>query len=279
MINSTSSEEIDLKRLAKNVLSICKSKKKIFLTLLAIILSIAISLFLIIIMRPSYKANILLKSKYLKYDQLNQSVQKYNYYLSEPASNTLSEELSSGLIQNGVTKISVIEAANDEDINKEKKQTYKLYRFTLNFKRTPNRNNLKVFDVVLSDMQSSLDIDNEIAEERKKLNQVITELDSLIQVAYSAGNSYKNKIESGHSGQLLVMNDLYKGINELISQKVYSQNALAMLNKENIVFFSSPIVVSKSIEYPWLIITGALIFWFIICFIWVVITMLFSHYE
>ena len=146
------------------------------------------------------------------------------------------------------------------------------------YSKKPELEDLKIYNTIIKDIQNKFMSDNEVIEQKVKLTNYVKELDTLLLVANKAGNSYKDKLVN-QSSQMLIMDDLYAGLNELIVQKVNNQSELALLSSENILFSSSPIIVSRQIEYPWIIFIVAFAIWFSFCAIWTILVLIFSEND
>jgi hypothetical protein len=280
-MNSSDVNEVDLKKVGKQVARIFSLKKTKFTYLFIVIFLIATAYFLKVVFIPSFKSSFILKSKYVKFDQVKQNIEQFNYYISAPEFNPLSSEVSKAINTIDLRKIEVVEIKNNDDLlNKDNENRYKLFNITFVFKKNPEMGHIsKVKNIILQDIQKNSVFDNEIMENKVKLENNVRELDSLIKVAYEAGKRYENHIGSSGSGQLLVMNDLFKGINELISQKINCQKELNMHKQENIIFQSSPMFVSNKIEYPWAIFVIAFFVWFAIVSVWTIGIIVFTDPE
>ena len=262
MVNDRSSDVIDLKKLGKRIINTAKTKKKIFGLILVIILIISFFFFIKAIYSPSYKAALVLKTKFYKFDQLDQTIEKYNYHISTPNMNPLDKSLSKYFESSNVDKIQIKEINPDP---KDKEEKYRLYNLIISFTSQPNVNSIDGINKLIVDIQNQGGQDHEIIEQKKRCIEGIAELDSLIKIASEAGSNYNTNLRSGGNGQLMVMNDLYKGISELISQKLNSQRELAMLQNQNIIYQSTPVLVSKKVQLPVIIIIIGFIIWFLIC--------------
>lgn len=278
-MNSLEHNEVDLRIIGKKIVNVFNSKKTKFTSIFIIIFLLATLYFLKVVYMPSYKASFILKSKYVKFDQVKQNLEQYNYYISASELNPLTPEVSEAISLVDLRKIEIVEVKNNDDLlNKDNENRYKLYNITVVFKQKPWKDNiLKVKNIILKDIQQNCVKDNEIIENKVRLQNNVNELDSLIKVAYDAGKGYKNKIGLSGTGQLLVMNDLFKGINELISQKINCQKELKMHEQENIIFQSSPMNISNKIEYPWTIYAIAFFLWAIIVSIWTIGIIVFTE--
>jgi hypothetical protein len=278
-MNSSEHTEIDLRIIGKKIVNVFRNKKTKFTSIFILIFLLSTLYFLKVIYIPSYKASFILKSKYVKFDQVKQNLEQYNYYINAPELNPLSKDVSKAINLVDIRKIDIVEVKNNDDLlNKDNENRYKLYNITIVFKEKPLMDNIsKVKNIILNDIQENCVKDNEIIENKVRLQNNVKELDSLIKVAYDAGNGYKNKIGTSSAGQLLVMNDLYKGINELINQKINCQKELNMHKLENIIFQSSPMNISNKIEYPWVIFAIAFLIWSFIVSIWTIGIIVFTE--
>lgn len=273
MENQQYSDEINLKQLGKKIIKISKENRKKFTLILLVILIISSIFFINVIVNPSYKAEMILKTRFIKKDQLEKVIDKYNSSISNPILNPIDTNVSRYIKSSDIFLISVKD--NEVDV-KDKGEIYRFYTYRLFFNSLPKSESIEKVNVLIKDIQQNCIKDNEIVQNKILIQNEINELDSLIRIAYSVGNSYKTKLESGYNGQLLVMNDLYKGINELSNQKANLQNSLAMLQTDNIIFQTSPTILSKKTKYPIIFFFVGFFIWISICSLWIVICILFG---
>lgn len=274
-MNNQYSDEIDLKQLGKRVFKISKDKKKPFTLIFLFLFLIAMYFFISEVFKPSYKAEFILKTKVVKKDQLEKVIEKYNSSILNTQLNPINNEISNFLKSSNIFLLSVKE--NEVD-SKDKGESYRFYTYRVFFSSLPKEETINNLDLLLKDIQSNCSKDNEIIQNKILIQNEIIQMDSLINVAFSVGNTYKQKLENGTNNQLLVMNDLYKGINELSNQKANLQNSLAMLQPENIIFQTSPSILSQKTKYPTIFFLFSIVAWIVICGFWICGEIIFGDY-
>ena len=99
----------------------------------------------------------------------------------------------------------------------------------------------------------------------------------MVNVAFEAGNSFKNKMNM--PGNMMVMNDLYKSLNDILARKTGLSAELSFYQTENIIFKASPIILSKKITMPTIIIVIGFAAWFLICAVWIGGVIIFGDEE
>ncbi len=259
------SEVIDLKLLIINITKKIKFKSKTIIIAFIIIMCLSTLYFLKTLYIPTYKATIVLKSKLVSANNFDQIIEVYNYGASNPELTRLDPKLYKTLKEIRFVKITAVQLVSKVGkTNTDEEGKFKLYKTSILFKSKPDIDKFEVQkDEILNDIRLRCINDNEIIENKKKLISNSLELDSLISLAYEAGNSYKNKIVSSN-GQLMVMNNLYSGINELLTEKLNCQKEIAFHESNNIIFQSSPTIVSNSFEFSWLIYGLGIILWILV---------------
>lgn len=269
------SDEIDLKQLAKRVLVISKKKKKIFTSLLIVIMLLSTAYFVKVLIKPSYLGEVILKSRIIRKDQLTTILNKYNNDYDESYA-SLSSELREVFIRNYIVKVDATEIKSDIT-SPDKNDITKFYRITTYHSQKPSTKNYEDINKIITDISQNASIDNDITVGKLRTQMAINELDSLLTSALPAGNSFKNKIESGSS--MLIMNDLYKSLNELLARKSALVSELMYYQNENIIYKASPYILSKKISMPIAIFFIGFLIWFLICTFWVGGILVFGDYE
>lgn len=272
-------DEINLKELGKKVVKAFNNKKKVFYVILFVLLALSTLYFLKVIYSPSYKANCILVSRNIKKDQLQGNIDLYSNYIKNPDLTIIDKSISDKLTYLNITSIKIEELKNIDAIPvKENEYNYIQYKLLLTYN---SKNDYSVtnnfIELIIKDIQNNQSQDNRVIELKKRYEIGITDIDSIIKIASQAGNSYTNKISSAGSGQLMVMNDIYNGINNLVTQKLNLQQELSMLQPNNLLFKSTPTIVTKAIEYPWAIFSIALLIWGLICGIWILLHLVFGE--
>lgn len=267
-------DEINLKQLFKSIISIWIEYKKKFLILLFLILFISLCYFIKAIYSPDVEANFILKSKYVNYEQLEKIISKYNYFIKDPNHNNLGEKLNQFFNESKILRIKIKEIKKPEDALKNNEDRYKFYDLVLTYSVYSSLYEKNIQEVLLKDIQERAIRDNDIIEKKRNVISAIEGIDSLLDISYEAGRSYRHKLESNVS-QFVLLDDIYKGLNELLNQKLNYENTLSLLTPENIVFIASPIIVSNKIEYPYVIFILAFGLWLVICLLWIGFRILF----
>lgn len=267
------SEEIDLKQLAKKVIKISSNRKKIFTTMLIVIMGLSLAYFIKVMVKPSYKSEVVLKSKYVRKDQLENIIAKYNIAI-EDEDTSISKEVYEVLSKCHVAKLEITEIKPDIT-SPDKDDKTKYYKFILNHSQKPGNKELGETSLVINQIKEIASEDNEIIEGKKRTEKAIAEIDSLVKVAFEAGNSFKNKMNM--PGNMMVMNDLYKSLNEILARKTGLMLELTGYQTENVIFKASPVVLNKKISYPIMIFAIGFLIWFIICLSWISVLLIFNE--
>lgn len=269
------SEEIDLKQLAKKVILISKNRKKIFTTMLMVIMGLSVAYFIKVMIKPSYKSEVVLKSKYVRKDQLENIIAKYNTAIQEEDT-SISKNVYDVLMSCNIVKIEISEIKPDIT-SPDKDDKTKYYKLISNHSQKPNSKELENISIVINQIKEIASQDNDIIEGKKRTEKAIAEIDSLVNVAFEAGNSFKNKMNM--PGNMMVMNDLYKSLNDILARKTGLMYELTGYQTENIIFKASPLVLNKKITMPTIIFVIGFAIWFLICTVWVVGVLVFGDGE
>lgn len=281
-MNEQYSDEIDLKQLGRKILSITRGNRNLFRNSFILITLISTLFFLKVVFMPTFKATYIVKSKHVKFDQITNIVDQYNYNIDDSELNPLPSQIANSIQNLNLKSVDLTEIKNEDDIlKKDDEVKFKIYNIVFLYK---NKTSYASFETInklfLTHIQESCSKDNQVIETRVKLQNGIKEIDTLIKVAYSAGNGYSNTIAHGsNSSQLMVMNDLYTGINGLISQKLNYEQDLALLELKNLIFQSTPVVVSNKIEYPWAIFALGFGIWILASFFIVIFKLVFGEND
>lgn len=274
MENQRYNDEIDLKQLGKKVVKIFSKRKKLFTIMLMVIMLLALAYFIKVLINPIYKSEVILKSKFVKMEQLESCFKKYNSYINAPNTNPINKELGETLKKANILKYELSEINADP---KDKDIKFRLYNLRVLYSDKPNELSEKALNLTIMDVQNFIAGENEIIENKKRLSSGIIETDSLIKIAFNAGNNMKNRIQD--NGQMLIMSDIYKSINDILTKKENYQIELAFYNNENLVFKSSPSLVSKKIEMPIVIFLVAFFLWVLIVGAYIVFDIVFKDEE
>lgn len=259
------SEEIDLKQLAKKVILISKNRKKIFTTMLMVIMGLSVAYFVKVMIKPSYKSEVVLKSKYVRKDQLENIIAKFNTAIQEEDT-SITKNVYDVLMYCNIVKIEISEIKPDitSPDKDDKTKYYKLISF---HSEKPNTIEIEKIAIVINQIKEIASQDNDIFEGKKRTEKAIAEIDSLVNVAFEAGNSFKNKMNM--PGNMMVMNDLYKSLNDILARKTGLTAELSSYQTENVIFKASPLVLNKKITMPTIIFVIGFAIWFLICTVWV----------
>jgi hypothetical protein len=272
---TSNSDEISLKELGKKVLLICRQKKKTFMTLLIGIMVLSAAYFSKVVLKPSYKSEVVLKSKFLRKDAFVNILEYYNMSMSNNYED-IGTEVKNSLINSQIAKLESAEIKADLS-SPDKDDRTKYYRFTMTHTQKPTKSLDNDFKVLLYDIKQKVAIDNDVSIGKQKTEEAINELDSLLKTALPAGDAFKNKINSGTS--MLIMNDLYKSLNELLARKSGLKTEQQYFQTENLIYQVTPIVLSKKISFPLIIFFIGIGIWLLICSIWVGFVLVFSGDE
>jgi len=273
-MNEYNSDEIDLKQLGKKVLLISKNRKKIFTTLLIVILSLSALYFLKVMLMPKYKGEVILKSGFVRKEQLKENIDIFNDAINENDSLIIGVDLYKTLIKNNLIRFEIEEIKSDiATTDKDDKTKY--YKFKITFIEKPTVENQKSVNKVVDYIKYNISINNDIVESKKLAIESIAEMDTLVNVAFEAGNLFKNKMNM--PGNLMVMNDLYKSLNDILAKKAALKSQLVYLQTENLIFQVSPMLVTKSISFPTVIFAIGILIWLIICIVWISLVLVFGE--
>lgn len=262
---SQNNDEISLRDLSKKVLKIVHRKKKVFTSILIGIMALSSAYFIKVVFKPSYKSEVILKSKFLRKEALMNILETQNAGLKDDEGE-MDPKLKTKFIESSIVKLEATDIKADIT-SPDKDDRTKYYRLTMLHSEKPKKAIKENFPFILNDIKENAAIDNDITINKKKTEEAIAELDSLLQTALPAGNSFKNRMDAGTS--MLVMNDLYKSLNELLARKVGLKTELQYYQTENLVYQASPIVLSKKISFPLIIFAVGLLIWAFICMIWI----------
>jgi hypothetical protein len=271
MENNLNSDEINLKQLGKKVVQIFSSKRRTFGLIFIITMLLASVYFVKIIVNPSYKSEVILKTKFINIKQLEACFEKYNSFLGAPNTNPVDPEFGKLLMKSNITRFEISEINADP---KDKDLKYRLYSLVTFYGKKPEANSEQNIDATIRDIQNFLSRQNEIVEHRKRLKEGIIETDSLIKIAFNAGNNMKNRIQE--NGQMLVLSDIYNSISGILSKKEAYQIELAFYNNDNLIFKASPVIISKKIKVPLMIYIYGFLFWAFICGVWIMGSLVFG---
>jgi hypothetical protein len=269
------SEEIDLKQLAKKVILISKNRKKIFTTLLMVIMGLSVAYFIKVMIKPSYKSEVVLKSKYVRKDQLENIIAKYNNSIQEEDT-SITKKVYDVLLSCNIVKIEISEIKPDIT-SPDKDDKTKYYKLISYHSQKPISSEIEKISIVINHIKEIASQDNDIIEGKKRTEKAIAEIDSLVNVAFEAGNSFKNKINM--PGSMMIMNDLYKSLNDILARKTGLMYELSGYQTENIIFKASPLVLNKKITMPTIIFVIGLAIWALICTLWVGGVLIFGDGE
>ena len=98
-IENNNTDEISLKELSKKIIRISNKKKKTFTLLFGGIMLLSAAYFIKVIIKPSYKSEVVLKSRFIKKETLGKILDNYNNAISDEK-NQLTNELRLTLLLN-----------------------------------------------------------------------------------------------------------------------------------------------------------------------------------
>jgi regulator of replication initiation timing len=220
--------------------------------------------FIKVIIKPSYKSEVVLKSRFIKKETLGKILDNYNNAISDEK-NQLTNELKLIFEKNNIVKLEAQEIKADIS-SPDRNDATKYYTLVTIYSQKPSKDNIENVNAIINDIKLNATIDNDIAIGKIKTEEAIAELDTLLKTALPAGNSFKNRLEGNST--MLVMNDLYKSLNELLSRKSQLKTELMYYQTENLIFKISPLVLKKTISFPLAIFAIGLGIWFLIYTFW-----------
>jgi len=259
------SEEIDLKQLAKKVIQISKNRKKIFTMLLIVTMGLSLAYFIKVMIKPSYKSEVVLKSTYVRKDQLENIIAKYNMAIQDEDT-SITKKVYDVILTCNIVKIEISEIKPDIT-SPDKDDKTKYYKLISYHSQKPISSEIEKITIVINHIKEIASQDNDIIEGKKRTERAIAEIDSLVNVAFEAGNSFKNKINM--PGSMMVMNDLYKSLNEILARKTALTAELTCYQTENVIFKASPLIFNKKITMPTIIFVIGFVIWVLICTLWI----------
>jgi hypothetical protein len=264
-IENNNTDEISLKELSKKIIRISNKKKKTFTLLFIGIMLLSAAYFIKVIIKPSYKSEVVLKSRFIKKETLGKILDNYNNAISDEK-NQLTNELKLIFEKNNIVKLEAQEIKADIS-SPDRNDATKYYTLVTIYSQKPSKDNIENVNAIINDIKLNATIDNDIAIGKIKTEEAIAELDTLLKTALPAGNSFKNRLEGNST--MLVMNDLYRSLNELLSRKSQLKTELMYYQTENLIFKISPLVLKKTISFPLAIFAIGLGIWFLICTFWI----------
>jgi hypothetical protein len=159
----------------------------------------------------------------------------------------------------------------------DKDDKTKYYKLISYHSQKPSHVEIEDITFVINQIKEIASKDNDIIEGKKRTENAIAEIDSLVNVAFEAGNSFKDKMNM--PGNMMVMNDLYKSLNEILARKTTLKLELSGYQTENVIFKASPLVLNKKITMPTIIFVIGFAVWFLICVIWIGGVLVFGDEE
>jgi hypothetical protein len=258
-------DELSLKELSKKIIRISNKKKKTFTLLFIGIMLLSAAYFIKVIIKPSYKSEVVLKSRFIKKETLGKILDNYNNAISDEK-NQLTDELKLIFEKNHIVKLEAQEIKADIS-SPDRNDATKYYTLVTIYSQKPSSDNIENVNAIINDIKLNATIDNDIAIGKTKTEEAIAELDTLLKTALPAGNSFKNRLEGNST--MLIMNDLYRSLNELLSRKSQLKTELMYYQTENLIFKISPLVLKKTISFPLAIFAIGLGIWFLICTFWI----------
>ncbi|MBL7790444.1 MAG: hypothetical protein JNL75_11500 [Chitinophagales bacterium] len=262
---ASTTEEITIKDLGKKVLKVCRRKKKLFLSILIGIMVLSGVYFTKVVLKPSYKSEVVLKSRFLRKDVFVSILDYYNASLKNDYEN-MNDNLKSSVISLQIAKLEAKEI-KAEITSPDKDDKTKYYRFTMIHYQKPSVTAENNFKIILDDIKQKVAVDQDVTISKKRTEEAIVELDSLLKTALPAGDAFKEKLNSGSS--MLVLSDLYRSLNDLLTRKSGLKTELQYYQTENLIYQVSPIVLTKVISFPLIIFGIGFAIWLLICISWV----------
>ncbi|MBP7478192.1 MAG: hypothetical protein KA797_06700, partial [Chitinophagales bacterium] len=227
-----------------------------------------------VVMMPKYKTSIILKSKYIKIDQLNRMFSKFDACLADNDINQTDPNLAKIFKNAHILKFNIEEMNADP---RDKSEKFRMYNLTMISAKKPEKNISTAIDSAIAAIQQEFADENEIQENVNSISVAIADIDSLIAVAIKAGKGLGNRMEGNN--QTTFASDIYKGTNDIILQKESYQKQLSFFAAKNLIFKTSPYIISKKIETPIIIFAIGLIVWTLISILWIGASMIYNSEE
>ena len=224
-----------------------------------------------VILLPKYNSEVILKSKFIKIDQLKASIDKINSYLEKDSSLNENKEQFHLFEKANILKFDISELNADP---RDKEEKFRLYKLVTIHSKYPNKNIEQITDIVINDIRKDFENENEIKENILILKASISDIDSLIQIAFKAGRSMENRL--GSNTQTIMLTDIYKGINEIIQQRDGYMRTLNFYSSENLLFKTSPINITQKISFPIIILFIGFAFWLFLSLSYVFVLIIFD---
>ena len=238
-------------------------------------MGLSLAYFIKVMVKPSYKSEVVLKSKYVRKDQLENIVQKYNTAIQEEDT-FISQKLYNVFTKCHIVKLEIAEIKPDIT-SPDKDDKTKYYKLISYHSQKPSHVEIEDITFVINQIKEIASKDNDIIEGKKRTENAIAEIDSLVNVAFEAGNSFKDKMNM--PGNMMVMNDLYKSLNEILARKTTLKLELSGYQTENVIFKASPLILNKKITMPTIIFVIGFAVWFLICAVWIGGVLVFGDEE
>ncbi len=265
------SEEINLKTLIRQAGIAIQQNKRSLILFFVMIMGLSSAYYAKVMMMPKYKTAIILKSKYIKMDQLNQMFSKFNASIADDETNS---SLASVFKKSHILRFDIEEMNADP---RDKSEKFRLYNLTMINAQKPSNDISIAIDSAIAEIQNEYAHENEIQENINSISAAIADIDSLISVAIKAGIGLGNRIEGNN--QTTFASDIYKGTNDIILQKESYQKQLSFFAAKNLIFKTSPYVVTKKIETPIIIFAIGLLVWLLSSVLWIGMCMIFNSEE
>jgi hypothetical protein len=238
-------------------------------------MGLSLAYFIKVMVKPSYKSEVVLKSKYVRKDQLENIIQKYNTAIQEEDT-FISQKLYNVFTKCHIVKLEIAEIKPDIT-SPDKDDKTKYYKLISYHSQKPSHVEIEDITFVINQIKEIASKDNDIIEGKKRTENAIAEIDSLVNVAFEAGNSFKDKMNM--PGNMMVMNDLYKSLNDILARKTTLKSELSGYQTENVIFKASPLVLNKKITMPTIIFVIGFAIWLLICSMWIAGVLVFGDEE
>lgn len=255
-------EEINWKKLAKKVFQIISNKRRLFIVLFSGIMLLCAAYYLKVLLKPIYKAEVVIESRFVRKDQVEKYVEYYNTAIENKGG--ITANIDRIINASNIIKLEVNEIKLDV-LSKDKDDPNKLFKLLVYFSEKPK--NLENIDFIIGSFKENAANENDINIIKENIDLSISEIDSLLKTAIQAGNNFKNNLS--HSSSLIVMNDMYKSLNEILARKSDLLIQRKFLETSNILYKASPVVISKKISMPLIIFFYGLLLWFFISVLYI----------
>jgi hypothetical protein len=140
-VENNYTDELSLKELSKKIIRISNKKKKTFTLLFIGIMLLSAAYFIKVIIKPSYKSEVVLKSRFIKKETLGKILDNYNNAISDEK-NQLTDELKLIFEKNHIVKLEAQEIKADIS-SPDRNDATKYYTLVTIYSQKPSSDNIQ----------------------------------------------------------------------------------------------------------------------------------------